>query len=155
MFAAAIEEAGVSEAKAVLERAIDRWNAGDRDGWAVLYADDVAYEAPGGQRITGLADLKEKYFDALLAAAPDRLSSDVVLFEDGEYVVEQARYTGTHTGPLRTPDGGEIPPTGKAFEFPFVGIFRVEAGKISSINIYYDQLGLLAQLGLLPGGSSN
>ena len=144
----------MSEAKAVLEQAIDRWNAGDRDGWAALYAADVTYEAPGGQRITGLADLKEKYFDALLVAAPDRLSEDVVLLADGEYVVEQARYTGTHTGPLRTPDGGEVPPTGKEFAFPFVGIFRVQGGKISSINIYYDQVGLLVQLGLMPGGSS-
>ena len=62
----------MSEAKGVLERAIEHWNAGIRDAWATLYADDVVYEAPGGQRISGLADLETKYFDALLTAAPDR-----------------------------------------------------------------------------------
>jgi hypothetical protein len=67
----------VSEAKKVLEQAIERWNATDRDGWAALYTDDVLYEAPGGTRISGLADLKEKYFDALVTAAPDRRSIDV------------------------------------------------------------------------------
>jgi predicted ester cyclase len=45
-----------------------------------------------------LADLKEKYFDALVRAAPDRSSSDVMLVAEGDHVVEQARYTGTHTG---------------------------------------------------------
>jgi hypothetical protein len=56
----------VSEAKKVLERAIECWNASDRDGWAAFYTDDVVYEGPGGARISGSEDLKEKYFDALL-----------------------------------------------------------------------------------------
>jgi hypothetical protein len=56
-----------------------------------LYTDDVVWEAPGGTRISGLADLIENYFDAHVTAVPDRGSSDVVLFTEGEYVVEQAR----------------------------------------------------------------
>ena len=144
----------MGEAKRVLEQAIEYWNAGDREAWATLYAEDVVYEAPGGQRIAGLADLEEKYFDALLTAAPDRVSRDVVLVADGEYVAEQARYVGMHTGALRSPDGAEVPPTGKQFDFPFVGIFRVQGGKIRSIRIYYDQLELLTQLGLIPGATS-
>jgi steroid delta-isomerase-like uncharacterized protein len=145
----------VSEAKRVLEQAIERWNKVDRDGWADLYTDDVVYEAPGGARISGLADLKENYFDALLTAAPDRGSADVVLIEEGSCVVEQARYTGTHTGPWRSPNGAEIPPTGKALDFPFVGVFNVEDGKISSIRLYYDQIEVLTQLGLMPGAGSS
>jgi steroid delta-isomerase-like uncharacterized protein len=144
----------MSEAMQVLERAIEYWNAGDRDAWATLYAEDVVYEAPGGQRISGLADLKEGYFDALLTAAPDRLSLDVVLFADGEHVVEQARYVGTHTGSLRAPNGVEIPATGRPFDFPFVGIFRVQDGAIRSIRIYYDQVEVFTQLGLMPGATS-
>ena len=144
----------MSEVKRVLEQAIEYWNAGDRDSWASLYAEDVLYEAPGGQRISGLADLKEKYFDALLTAAPDRLSRDIDLVAEGEWVVEQARYVGTHTGPLRSPNGVEVPPTGKRFDFPFVGIFQVHGGKIRSIRIYYDQLELFTQLGLMPGTTS-
>ena len=56
----------MSDAKKVLEEAIERWNATDREGWAALYTDDVDYEAPGGARISGLEDLKEQYFDARL-----------------------------------------------------------------------------------------
>jgi steroid delta-isomerase-like uncharacterized protein len=141
----------VSEAKEVLEQAIERWNDNDRDRWAELYHEDVVFEAPGGSRISGLEDLKVRYFDALLTAAPDRGSSEVVLISEGEHVVEQARYTGTHTGTWRNPNGVEIPATGKTLDFPFVGVFRVERGKISSIRLYYDQVELLTQLGLTPG----
>ena len=58
------------------------------------------------------------------------------------------RYVGTHTGSLRSPDGVEVPATGKQFDFPFVAIFRVQGGKIRSIRIYYDQVELFTQLGL-------
>lgn len=67
----------MSQPREVLEQAIDRWNAGDREGWAQMYADDVVYEEPSGARITGFGDLKEKYVDALHASAPDRASRDV------------------------------------------------------------------------------
>ncbi len=143
----------MSEAKHVLEQAIERWNSNDRDGWAALYTEDVVYEAPGGTRISGLADLKEQYFDALVTAAPDRASEDVVLIAEGDHVVELARYTGTHTGPWRSPNGVEIPATGKKVDFPFVGVFQVRDGKIGSIRIYYDQIQVLTQLGLMPGTS--
>ena len=145
----------MSEAKKVLEQAIERWNATDRDGWAALYTDDVVYEAPGGGRISGLADLKKNYFDALVKAAPDRRSREVLLFADGDHVVEEARYIGTHTGTWRNPDGAEIPATGKKLDFPFVGVFRVENGKISSIRLYYDQIEVFTQLGLMPGATSS
>jgi ketosteroid isomerase-like protein len=110
----------VGEAKKVLQQAIERWNATDRDGWAALYTDDVVYEGPGGARISGLANLKEWYFDALLRRTPD----------------------------------AEIPATGKTLDFPFVGVFRVERGKISSIRIYYDQVEVFTQLGLMPRAPS-
>ena len=44
----------------------------------------------------------------------------------------------------------EIPATGKSLDFPFSAIFRVENGKISSIRLYYDQVEVLSQLGLMP-----
>ena len=137
-------------AKAVLEEAIELWNTGDREGWAALYHDDVEWEAPGGSRISGLVDLKVKYFDALLEAAPDRLSVVDALFAEGNLVAEEGRYTGTHTGTWRSPEGVEIPATGKSLDFPFGAIFRVENDKIASVRLYYDQIDVLTQLGLMP-----
>ena len=78
----------------------------------------------------------------------------MILFAEGDHVVEEARYTGTHTGTWRNPDGAEVPATGKKLDFPFVGVFRVESGKISSIRLY-DQIEVFTQLGLMPGATSS
>jgi hypothetical protein len=45
--------APMSDAKGVLEQAIELWNAGDRDGWAELYEENVEWEAPGGRESPG------------------------------------------------------------------------------------------------------
>jgi predicted ester cyclase len=52
-------------------------------------------------------------------------------------------------------NGVEIPATGRTLDFAFVGVFRVEAGRISSIRLYYDQVEVLAQLGLMPEAMPN
>ena len=140
----------MNDAKRVLEQAIDLWNTGDRKGWAALYDPNVEWEAPGGARISGLEDLKVKYYDALLEAAPDRSSTVDALIAEGDIVAEEGRYTGTHTGTWRNPNGVEIPATGKSLDFAFSAIFRVRDGKITSIRLYYDQMEVLAQLGLVP-----
>src|SRR4029453_8607003 len=140
----------MSEAKRLLEQAIATWNAGDREGGWALYEEDVEWEAPGGGGISGLEDLKGKYFDALMEAAPDRASVVDSLFAEGDLVAEEGRYTGTHTGTWRSPDGVEIPATGKSLDFPFSALFRVDNGKIVSIRLYYDQLEVRTQLGLIP-----
>ena len=89
------------DAKRVLEQAIDTWNAGDREAWAALYDENVEWEAPGGARISGLEDLKVKYFDALLEAAPDRASSVDALVAEGDVVAEEGSIRG------HTPGRGE------------------------------------------------
>jgi ketosteroid isomerase-like protein len=43
----------MSDAKRVLEQAIELWSAADREGWATLYTENVEWEAPGGARISG------------------------------------------------------------------------------------------------------
>jgi ketosteroid isomerase-like protein len=58
------------------------------------------------------------------------------------------RFTGTHTGPLAT-DDGDVEPTGAAVELRFADVSRVRDGKIVAYHTYYDQLGLLTQLGLM------
>ena len=51
--------------------------------------------------------------------------------------------------------GAEVPPTGTSLDFPFVGVFRVENGKVNSIRIYFDQIEVFVQLGLMPQATSS
>jgi ketosteroid isomerase-like protein len=56
-----------------------------------------------------------------------------------------------HTGPLATEDG-DVGPTGLTIDLRFADIARVRDQKIVAYHTYYDQLGLLTQLGLMEGG---
>ena len=43
----------MSDAKHVLEQAIETWNAGDREAWAALYDENVEWEAPVAHKSPG------------------------------------------------------------------------------------------------------
>jgi predicted ester cyclase len=70
--------------------------------------------------------------------------------ESQDDVVVEGVYSGTHTGPLATPDGQEIAATDKSVNVPYVTMFEVRDGRIASHRAYWDQMAFMAQLGLMP-----
>lgn len=83
-------------------------------------------------------------------AFPDmKLEVSLQVFQE-PYVVLHWLATGTHTGPLLTASGAEIPPTGKAVQLAGSTTMEIEDGKHKQAWMFYDQAGMLAQLGLLP-----
>ena len=71
------------------------------------------------------------------------------LFASEDQAVVEFIGRGTNTGPLHMPTG-DVPPTGRAVELRFCDVYRVSNGKIVSYRSYYDALGFLQQLGLVP-----
>lgn len=67
----------------------------------------------------------------------------------GNLVVAEGTWNGTHSGAMRTPQG-EVAATHRRVSVPFVGVIRVRDGRITSLHNYFDQMGFLAQLGLVP-----
>jgi hypothetical protein len=54
--------------------------------------------------------------------------------------------TGTHDGPL-----GPLPATGQEFTLPLYEMWHFDSsGQVVGGDLYYDQLSLLTQLGLMP-----
>ena len=51
---------------------------------------------------------------------------------------------------LVLPDGTEVLPTGKRVEVQGMELVRIRDSKIVVDNLYYDNLAVAAQLGLLP-----
>jgi predicted ester cyclase len=45
---------------------------------------------------------------------------------------------------------GPFPPSGRDLEIPFIGLLRIEDGKIAEIWVEWDNLNALAQLGHFP-----
>ena len=71
---------------------------------------------------------------------------------DGERLVDEMVIRFTHTEPIGHLLPG-VPATGRRVEMALVVIVGVQDGKVAYEHIYWDQAGLLAQLGLFdPAG---
>ena len=82
-------------------------------------------------------------------AMPDGAHTVTRVVQAGDRFAFEGHWTGTHTGPLSTP-GGEVPATGRAVTLPFCAVGTQRDGRVSAVNVYLDQLAMLAQLGLRP-----
>ena len=83
------------------------------------------------------------------AAFPDNVQTFTHVAAEGDLVGVFATYEGTHLGAL-----GPFEPTGKRAKFDFAGVFKVRDGRLSEFWITWDNMTILSQLGLLPGGAS-
>lgn len=79
------------------------------------------------------------------AAVPDSRQEIQQIFGAGDRVAARVIYRGTQSGPM-----GPFPPSGRTLELPFLGILRIESGKIAEIWVEWDNLTALAQLGHWP-----
>jgi steroid delta-isomerase-like uncharacterized protein len=122
-------------------------NAQDAERLRATYADDVAAEAPDA-RLEG-ADAIVEYVMTWARAFPDMQQTVTNELVAGDWVITEFQVTGTHTGTLASPDG-DIPPTNRTATGRGVQLQRVENGKIAEEHVYFDQLEILAQLGLVP-----
>jgi hypothetical protein len=64
-------------------------------------------------------------------------------------VVDEARFKGTHTGALATPQG-EVAASGNAIDVPFAEFFRLGDDKFVEHRVYWDQPAMMAQLSSAP-----
>ena len=71
-------------------------------------------------------------------------------WEVDDTIIVEGVYSGTQSGPLATPDGSEIPATGRSFPFPYVDILRARDGLFVEHRLHWDNAAFLSQLGLLP-----
>ena len=137
----------------LLDRYVERYNAGDLDGVMALYADDAVQGMPDGV-FEGRAAIRERLANEL-DAIPDVTHTVVSFIEQGDAFADEWTFVGTQTGPLTLPDGSVLPPTGKRVEVSGMEVVRVGPdGKIVLNTLYYDNLAVAAQLGLVPEGAS-
>ena len=138
----------MGELRAIVERHYANVNAGTIDKEQEVFDGAVVTVDPGAGRMEGLGAFVA-YLGAFRAAMPDARIEGKTFVEQGETVAVEGIYSGTHTGPLASPQGA-IPPTGKHLALPYLELFRIRGGKITEHRVYYDQMAFLGQLGLLP-----
>jgi predicted ester cyclase len=84
------------------------------------------------------------------SAFPDLKHQIVDVIADADRVATRVRISGTHTGPLVSPDGQEIPATGKSIDIPSHTLVKLKDGIVTDWYVSFDQMAMLGQLGLLP-----
>jgi steroid delta-isomerase-like uncharacterized protein len=140
----------MATAREVSDRLTDLINARDADGIGALFADDATFTEPVGE-FKGREAIVE-YWRVMFVAFPDVQVRDDLKADVGDSAMNEWSAGGTHSGPWETPEG-TVPATGKRVTFRGCDIVAVRDGLIYNHRAYYDQLGILQQLGLVPEGA--
>lgn len=129
--------------KAVVRAFIAAVNARDWAAVGSLVAPDVVRHGanPGSPRGTGRESLLA-FLRGEAEAFPDAREEVRFLVAEGDKVAARLSFRGTQGG-----WSGLYPPTGKVLQADFLGIFRVEGGRIAEAWVEFDNLNALTQLG--------
>lgn len=127
--------------EAALQTTTDAFNARDMDSIAGLLADDVVFRAPGAIGSEGRDACLEYYRRWWEDFRDANLEVHAVWVVD-DAIVEEGTFTGTHTGAAAT---------GVSVAVDYVQVLRPRGARFASVNLKFDRLQLLEQLGLLGG----
>ncbi|HVP01435.1 MAG TPA: ester cyclase [Solirubrobacteraceae bacterium] len=133
--------------RALVTRFYESFDSGDIEAALAPFSPELETTDPGMGTVRGLAPFRE-YLETLKRAVPDARAVIERTLHDGDTVIVEGRFVGTHTGPLTGPDG-DLEPSGAAVDLRFADVSRVEDDRIASYHTYYDQLGLLTQMGAM------
>ena len=135
--------------RALVDELFRAFNEHDVDRIMALHTPDAVWEDPTlptgaiGRAAIGA------HIRAVLRSFPDlAFDQGPELYEDGRGgLVARWRFSGTMSGPLERPS---FAPTGRRASVSGVCVYRFSEGRIARHQQYYDALGLLEQLGLVP-----
>lgn len=127
---------------------IEAFNSHDRARIEEHYAPDGFMVAPSDLRLEG-RDPCVDYAMAWLTAFPDAQITPRNEVISDPWIVFEFTFDGTHEDTLVGPTG-EIPATGRHLVGRGAQVVRVEDGKAVEFQLYFDQVQVLTQLGLMP-----
>ncbi len=140
----------VEENLKVADAATKALNDHDLDRFESLHLNSVIQRDPQNpEPIKGPKAIRAGV-EPFLKAFPDLRLVMERQFGAGDWITQLSHLRGTHTAPLEVPGGQTIPATNKSVRLPVAVVARLEGGKFAEINVYFDQMGMMAQLGLAP-----
>ena len=141
---------GVEENMRLFQTLDDAWNAKDWETFKKRHAENVAVYWPGQPQPTMGRQAHHNESVEFFKAFDNRLDNHPykIFFGNDNYTCSVARWTGTNVGPFMVPDGQMIPATNKKFELEFCTVATWKNGEIVQERLFYDQVGLLKQLGV-------
>jgi steroid delta-isomerase-like uncharacterized protein len=136
----------IEQNRAIALRFARVWDTNDPSILDELAAPDirVSYPILPGP-IQGVGVFK-KVLAGIRAGLPDIKIEVGEVIAEGDFVVAPWTISGTHLGELMG-----IPPSGRRVKWRGITIYRIEAGKVVDERGEEDGLGLLRQIGAIPG----
>ena len=135
------------ENKEIALSIIEALNTRNLSLWSQHLSEGYTAELPG---VSGPLNKTKSigYQQRFVTALPDIHFEVLLVLAEGDHVLIHWRGSGTHAERLATLTGETIPPTRRSVTVPGVGLTEVKNGKIVRDWTYWDQLSLLAQLGI-------
>ena len=137
----------------VLQRNITAINARDLPAYLANQQPDVELVLPGGEALRG-REQAGAYIAAMWSAFPDGALAFTTMVIAGNSAAVEITFSGTHTGPLASPQG-TVPPTGKQVTLKSASILQIRDGLIASEHVYLDPTQMPEQLGLIGQPADN
>ena len=134
----------------IVRDADDAYRDQDWDRFLNFHSESVVVHSPELAEPTKGREALRKLVQGYYAAFPNMSVKRGRVFGQGDSVFLEQSLSGTNTGPMTGPAGEEIPPTNKPMRVQQALMFTVENGQIQEARVYFDQLSMLAQLGLAP-----
>lgn len=113
-----------------------------------LYEDDVVLHGYTPEPLTPKAAVKG-FYQMFLDAFPDLHVDTEAMYVEGDVLTLRLRFSGTHTGKFQG-----VPPSGRSFSIPGITILRFGAHRCVERWAVGDFLGMMIQIGAIPGPSA-
>jgi steroid delta-isomerase-like uncharacterized protein len=129
----------------------EAFNQRDFEAMTRRYADSITWtDRARGLTLRTRQEFKEDFLAGWVGAASDIRITDPRYIDAGQTVVCTFTIVGTHDGRL-----GTFPATGKGFSLSLCEMWHFDSsGGVVGGDLYYDQVSLLMQLGLMPQPSA-
>ena len=129
----------------------EAFNRRDFEAMTRQYADSITWtDRAQGRTFRTPQEFRDDFLAGWVTASSDIRITDPGYLDAGDTVVARFTCRGTHDGPL-----GPFPATGKQFTLPLCELWHFDpSGRVVGGDLYYDQVSLLTQVGLLPQPSS-
>jgi len=135
----------MADNKLIVQRIVNEvWNTGDESKVNQYYADDFVFHTEGGTVQRGPDSIRE-WLQTTHGAFPDISYQIGAIYGEDDKVAFRYTVAGNQTGDFRG-----LPPSGKTVHLTGHMIVHLRDGKIVEGHGYWDTLGLLQQIGLVP-----
>jgi len=134
----------MADAAAIAAEMVEKVNRRDIEGFREMLHPDFTYQGAGGPVQKGV-EVGVGVVETFTTAFPDLKLTITNQYTDGDVSVVEFTATGTHQAELEG-----IPATGRSVTVKVADVVTVRDGKVLGEREYYDQLGMMQQLGVIP-----